>query len=306
MKKYVFLFLIIALLSACEKQLEINVYDNYQPKLGINSIFSADSTFKVWVYKSAAPGTFSKDDFITNATVTLYEDGNMLEQLSLATDSIVGYYVSTHKARSGHVYRIEAEADGLHAWAVDSVPETPVFEVKDIVILDSSVHVFTDSLNRINKDISFKARVTLEIPSTTDYYYIFSGYNYYVGSKQSFDFYSNFDMTNRNVQFDLVGNLSDMYASALLYTPDYYQPGNLLVSFEFTTEVVTSDDTGKLYFEVAKLSKDLYEFYTSLSLYQSTQGNPFVEPVNVRVNVHDGLGLFAAYSMAIDSVEINF
>ncbi len=306
MKRFVFIFVFITfLLSACYKDINIYDQDNYEPKLGISSVFTKDSTFLVWVYKSAIPGRFTKDNFLDNAIVKLYEDGNFVEQLSYVLLGSYGYYQSTSIAREGHVYRIEVEALNKNAWAQDSVPSKPDFVIKDILIKDTVVYsgYFKDT-NQLWLD----AEVVLRLINTSDYYYAFAGYGYSDGQKLWFDFpEQNFSRGPGGIkEFTSIIMPLGNGASGLLYTPSIYTQGDLEVDFEINATTDIANNSITLYFVVARLSKDLYDFYKSLDLYYRTTNNPFVEPVNIKVNVENGLGLFAGYSFEVDSIKINF
>lgn len=307
MKRYILILLLLSIFfSSCYK--DINLYDKntYQPKLGISGMFSVDSTIKVWIYKTASPGNFSKDNIISNATAKLYEDGNLLEQLHYVSLGNCGYYQSASVARAGHDYKIDVQADNMQAWAEDTVPAKPDFQIKGIAIKDTTI--YSGYYKPGKSQVWMDAIATISLTNTHDYYYAFAGYAFADTMKNWFRMSAISDM-------NLTGNMADMQkillpfdsgAEGLLYTPAYYKQGNVDVNFDFNAVADITHNSITLYFIVVKLSKDLYDFYKSMNMYQRTRGNPFVEPVNVRVNVHGGLGLFAGYSFSLDSIKINF
>ncbi len=305
MKRYIILFVLIAVLfSACYKDIDIFDKENYKPKLGISSIFAADSVVKAWVYRTALPGDFGKDNFLDNATVRLYEDDSLVEKMQYVSLGTYGYYQSSYLPQAGHRYKIEVEADGQVAWAEDSVPQPPVFHVKNLLIKDTSF----ESYDSTETQMWLNGVVTLELPGTRDYYYAFTGYSYTDTAKNWFSLPLNFGdrFQSGNKKFSIITLPCQEPVKAIMYTPGFYQSGDLQINFELGAFAKVENNSVTLYFVVAHLSKNLYQFYRSLETYFSTSNNPFVEPVNIRVNVNNGLGLFAGYSLGVDSIKINF
>ena len=307
MKRYIFLFVLIGILfSACYKDIDIYDKESYKPKLGISSIITADSVVIAWIYKTALPGDFGKDNFLDNATVKLYEDDSLVDNMQYVLLGTYGYYQSSYLPQAGHKYKIEVEADGQVAWAEDSIPKKPAFQIKKLLVKDSSWVIYDN--DSTHKYLFINGIATLTLTNTSDYYYAFAGYSYMDSMKNWFGFSYDSDngFQSSNKMFMSITLPIQESVKAMMYTPSFYQSGDLDVSLDFSAIADVQNSSVTLYFAVVHLSKNLYEFYKSWNIYYSTSNNPFVEPVNIRVNVHNGLGLLAGYSISVDSVKINF
>nr|HPR62055.1 hypothetical protein [Prolixibacteraceae bacterium] len=75
------LFSFILIFAACEKEIKFN-NKLIAPKLVINSFVSADSLFEATIALSkAVPGVEKPFEWIDNATVNLYANGEKVEEL---------------------------------------------------------------------------------------------------------------------------------------------------------------------------------------------------------------------------------
>ncbi len=314
MKKVWMFLLFITLLASCYK--DINLYDekDYNPKLGVNSFFYTDSVFRVYVYNSALPGEFSAANIVKGATVNIYKDGQFLEQATYKplTDSI-GYYITTVTAQNGHLYTVEISYDGKSIKAEDSLPVEPVFTVEAIDITKKNIYPNIDSTYDI--DLSFVLRLTID--NTGNPYYLIGGYT----NSQRFSYEDSVYFTTRewmhfdtqpvvpgsNGEYSVVGLPFDEYIMGVLLNPAFVTGDKINIRVSGNVFFSSLDSTSaQLHILVMKMSENMYEFFQSYELYWRSVDNPFVEPVNVRVNVDGGLGIFAGMSIAEDSVKVRF
>src|SRR5688572_16139599 len=83
-----------------------------EQKLVINALFNPDSVWTIHVSKSLPVLTPTEVPSVNNATIQLYEDGTLVEELFYGTD---GMYTSTQKPKEGKLYTIKASTPGLPA-----------------------------------------------------------------------------------------------------------------------------------------------------------------------------------------------
>ena len=297
---------IITLLSSCHKDIDVYDPNTYQPYIGIASIFAQDSLMKVWIYKTASPGNFNNSNIINDANVKLYEDQSLVGELTFEQQGDIGYYKSDIIPRAGHTYKVEVEALGQTAWAVDTLPALPEFQISEVRIIDtmSEYYYIEKGSNLLYVDID----VNLVLLETNNYFYAFAAYsdvysvNYWYYLREDDDFVSLDKEQFQKISIPVLDGYNNFY----LYKPKFYETGDILITFPITGIAEKIGDSKKINFVVAKLSKTLYDFYISYDLYFRTMYNPFIEPVNLRMNVNNGLGLFAGFSYRDTSYIIRF
>lgn len=60
----------------------------------------------------------------------------------------------------------------------------------------------------------------------------------------------------------------------------------------------------KLAIHFSSISKDYYQYLSSLDKYNENDGNPFAEPTLIKTNITNGLGMLGSCSETIDTVKI--
>ncbi len=114
MKKNILTYVVISLywLTGCEKIIELKDFGNSNPKLVIYAFLHPDSTLKVSVTKSIPILESYRIEYITNATVSVYEDNQKIGNLIYS--SLNNFYYSTEiKPKKGRMYKIEVEAENF-------------------------------------------------------------------------------------------------------------------------------------------------------------------------------------------------
>jgi hypothetical protein len=60
----------------------------------------------------------------------------------------------------------------------------------------------------------------------------------------------------------------------------------------------------KYIFTLKHVSKEYYKYYSTVTLQQSTEGDPFAQPVSIFSNIEGGFGIFARYNESSAGVEL--
>jgi hypothetical protein len=59
-----------------------------------------------------------------------------------------------------------------------------------------------------------------------------------------------------------------------------------------------------IYISLSKISNEYFLYESSYQKYLSSQGSIMAQPVQVYTNIENGLGVFAGYSTATDSIQL--
>ncbi|MBN1769136.1 MAG: DUF4249 domain-containing protein [Prolixibacteraceae bacterium] len=158
MAKYVILTIALSVvLNACMKEVEFDE-KIIESKLVVNGFVCADSLIKVQLAVShPITGVQKRTEWIDNATIKLYIDGEFSEELqnvkieyneeefydnysNSSADMPESEYQSiTTIAQAGKIYKIEIECDGFEmAWAETTIPEKVIIdtvrtEIKEVI-----------------------------------------------------------------------------------------------------------------------------------------------------------------------------
>ncbi len=327
MKKSILIIIsIIFVATSCQKTLNIEVEDK-EKKIVINGILYPDSIVKVNI--SRGLGVLEEDtgnsQFLNKATAKLYENNNYIE--TLVFDSI-GFYHSTIIPDVSKNYKLEVESDGLEkavgtAEFIKSVP----FTISDMeyFIVDSTVTITTTSrqnwdeifepFDTTYQDVVFNCKLNIEDPASEQNFYIIEAYSYNFSTGYS---YSSFEDAEGNVYeeegiYMKESEFNNLYAyyyiennNNLIENSTFYgnrvsilqdelfngQTLNLNLDIYFTTF-----DLQPIYIKIYSIPKDYINYVKSEDKYYQANGNPFAQPVNVFSNIENGFGIFTAFGL---------
>ena len=299
MKSQIILLLaFIGLLSvSCEKEVPVDLPDS-KNKLVMNCIMNEDSVFMVLV--SRTKKLYVDDNAntnITNATVSIYENGVFVENLLHDT---AGVYISkTFKPKVGNTYKVAISCEGY----ADAYAEEQL--IKQAVVSDFN---WKDSSMVRNDGIYSKLSFFIDDPSASSNYYevevISSGYYYIVGFDSSGQTYIDSILyvyplnmlilddvlKENNQEVDITSG--DFQTSNLQFSDKSFNGSKYKIDLYLNSNNHGMNDT--LLISVKSVSKSYYE-YKRTALQQNNTG-PFSEPVRVYSNVTGGVGILGSYS----------
>jgi hypothetical protein len=269
--------------SACkdfwEPRSVVTNLPEHQPLLVINSFINPDSVLEVFVSKSnafLAPPSF----LINNATVTIFESGNPVELFQIRQGT---YRAANHKPRIGASYELRVSADGF-------MPVSSTATIPSPIKIDSVVV----TKNRID----FKTNLTLffQDPPGEDNYYQLLLYSIERSVENDTLLavigFSSSDAVLRNPEDfeDESDYYDDAFFDDALFDGDFY---DLDISFHIHSEPI------QMFVVLLTTSESYYNFRKSVEQQNTTEDNPFAEPVPIYTNIENGLGVFASYSSSI-------
>lgn len=280
-------FLLIMLISSCEKDFNIN-QKGVSNEMAVNSLFNDGTRVQVFLtqpYPAGAPG--NNITAITNARMELYENNvfkEVMQYVPSDTQNAFGSYLSVLLPQQGKTYTIKTTAPGYaEAVATDTVPVAAQLITSGLqkYVLNTSKPtgvvnlVFRDdpavqNYYRINVWINGTEKI-INKPGDTSYVY--------QSNAQRVQVISPVSDTVRDGDFFLFsdkgfnGQEKTLQLSFPAINPYYYV--NMNVSVELHT-----------------VSYSHYEYFKTLNLWRGTNSSD--EPVFIYSNVNNGFGDFVA------------
>jgi len=269
---------------SCERIIDVDA-EIKDPKLVMNSQFVKDSTWRIYIGQSLSVIDQEQLSGKEGATVDIYENGILLENL---TDVGDGYYEGTTSPSLGAEYTCKASLDKFEPIeASDELPPNTSVSFVDsarVSYLGEDYMEFTfDVDNSPNQD------------------------NYYSFSVEYFD-----SIINNSYKLYFIPrgqgfgtNELDSYTrEAFLF--DQFSTNNttrvfLLVSYNFFLQ---NNSGHKINIIVKSLSQTGYRFLSSLNSYYNASGDFFSQPVQVYSNVENGIGIFMGSTIYSSSFDL--
>jgi hypothetical protein len=274
--KYTLLLILIATVTACEKDVKNAMFPKFVPKLVITSFVSPADTLSLIQVSTNRPlyGELGKENPLGNLSGSI-SDGEKEIQLHQGTGSM---YFSRKElsVEPGKRYSIRINNDsGLEATGTCRVPEKFDFSLR--------ADTFRVSNPSYYNPYSFFLRTTFrDEPAKENYYRIRVRYLTYNTSGADRYVTDNF-LTIENEYFtdSFVNTEGEIGIETRLYTPGKYNDSCIIKIYLMNTE------------------KSYYQYYRSLKDFTDDE-NPFQEASPVYSNIEGGLGIFTSYT--IDSL----
>ncbi len=316
--------LLLSILAAsfisCEKDIEFKG-DISDPMLVLNSMLTPDSAVTVHLSQSRfVLGESKPITPVTDATVSLFVNGDLKEQLTHVAN---GIYKGIYFPMPGDEITIGAVADGHDRIETHSViPKAPNVAVNDsTVTFTESEHNSSMPSNSVYKITYRNMQVQLQLTDAADeenYYYIKATRNYYregelltswpVELKLSEVLKNNVDGGGFIFE-ELFGDEGGSGRADNLFSDLLVNGKDILFDFSFQDTVDTGTYvngekiegeevvTVEYIIEIAQISKDLYQYVISGSKAASAKDyGPFTEPVQVHTNIKNGIGILGTYT----------
>ena len=299
--KYISIWLIVFSSASCTKELP---FPDVQadPELVVNSLFSPEGELIVHVSQSCHLANLKCElNFVDNATVSLLdESGGIIGNLEHVSEGV--YTLSNNPIEYGKEYQVEVSANNTFLKSITSksyVPASVKSKVLDI------------AEKEIGGYLTWAFDVEIEDDPAVDNYYVITGEadvvldpdnetasetnGYLEPLMKHFSDDPNSDNNEIAFAIDFVP-----YPLKAVYLTDKHFNGK---TYKTTvginvTELMYSGAVGKLISEiqVQSVSKEMYEYLTSIEEKNLRIADPFSEPVQVYSNIDNGIGIFAGYA----------
>lgn len=299
------IFVIVGLMyQSCLAPVELDLPDS-SSKLVVVSNFSDDAPFRIIVSKNRSFDDANHSAYVSNALVGLYHNGELLEILPYnpfnETEAEPGYVSRIH-AEIGKWYEIRVSAPGfLPVSSFGFIPPPSLFSSSQINAGTTEPGSQVPSNYWVSLDI--------EDPVGVDNYYHLILYQ---------------ELHEIIVQDDVVETKIHRFGPLKMYNQSldgkvkfYIQNRSTFLTdrsfdgkkqrFTFNTyldRVPVKGSYGKIIIELRTVSKDYYDYYLTIKKKFDNQGNPLAEPIIDFTNIENGFGVFAGFSVVIDSIDL--
>ena len=290
------------LCNSCAKDIDVS-FEDFKPQLVINGIFTSDSYWEVDITNSRnILNNESSIDDVKDAHVVI-TDLNTLEETTLFYSEDRGAYTAEVNPAAYGSYKIEVDhPDFDSASARNDVPsKIEVVELDTSTVMFEGEETLRIDFNILDNKLEDNFYVWDLIQSDSDASDI-------LPSSEA-DLYS--DDSNSEVvnDRDLFGQskifIQDNNFNGTQYSTSFLSLGNRYGNAENVDPITGNPKDVKLQLRILTVSKELFEYLKSVeTFYQSNNTNTSsVNPVDIKSNVENGLGIFGAYELTL--IDIN-
>ena len=290
---------LILLLISCEQEKTIEFEVPFTDKsLVLYGFITPSEPVSVQVNKTVPPiHDIPTDDKVTDATVFLYENDNFIEEL-ITDDGEIYRSPSDFLPQAGGIYTVEVQApDYLTISGTDTIPAKITLNIDDLMFNVDSSRAFTTA--SFIDPLFTKNYYGVRIENYQDEALLGGGT---FGGEYSFEAAA--DDRCKQVSLYLPDTIRHQGFSDICFNGQ-----EVLFDFNFRNTPSFS-----LEFEEVFVDKRVITLYThthtllkysqSVSDYNDTFGDPFLEQSQIWSNIKNGHGVFCAYNQ--DSISINF
>jgi hypothetical protein len=330
-KYYLLPGLISLTLWACESYFDDFKYDKKNSKIVVNAILQPDSLIRVNVCSSKTYNPPLASKILTNATVTLYKDGESLGNLIYTEEG--NYILPNLYPFSGSTYKIEVVAEGYKSvWAETKIPTpAPITNVNISTVKKRS----DPDCTSCSPETMIQYLVTLDISQTQS-----SWFSTAISLRQYNILYDDYECVPRQIKTEDGITTYDSCFYNTIDTIGFYNSYPKIISDSRFVKFIKADGeyeigdnteidksgnkfylsaehsnateiTFDLYLPEWNLDNNnnneaaiwadwydeaLYKFFYSKAQDYETDEDPFAEKVSIYSNVNNGLGLFGSAS----------
>lgn len=298
---YLFIIFFVICLYSCEKVIEIEIPE-VKPSLVVNSIFSPDSLLKVQISSSNYIYD-SSENYINDAIVELYLEGNLIENLE---NSGNGFYKSISKPIDLKNYQIKVK----HSDYDEVSSESYIPEKVEIKSLKNTFNSYRDMYGDYCHQLEI---IFIDPPETENFYEI----KLYIDSLKDW-FWSHDDTIVYKSEF-LYFNTNDIVLNSEI---DFSQNNNMVF---FSDELINGEEKSiilnykfssfpsdepidtlfNLFVQFNSTSKEYFEYEESYYNFMNTLSYLYIPEYNYQVisNIENGFGVFAGYNQYSDTLK---
>lgn len=316
--KYFYLLpLLISLLAACEKNVEIEI-DEIDPLIVMNGLLKADSSVEIALSRTRHILDNKQITGLSDATVTIRDEHGNTAVLQFGEKQ--NYTSHDMKITRGEKYTVTASSEGFYnASAFCVIPETVPIKYIDTVSTYSEWG---------EKRIDFS--LAIDDPADQINYYMLS-VNAYVKSsyfdiverwdtvyvdpvKDTVIFGWVFDTTEISLSRvepvwieseDLAIDLWEYNSNNAFFSDKIFDGRTYTLEGSFYTWFLwDATDSSTIYFNLKSVDEHYYKYVQTREDHYYAKDNPFAVPVVVHSNIENGLGILGGLSSAVDSMRM--
>lgn len=280
--------------SACELVVPVELPDQ-EPKLTLNALVAVDSM--VYVQATQSKTMVSGDDNkdfppLPDATIDLYEGDQKIE--TLMYDASVERYMATTHLSPKTTYTLKASAPGLDP--VEASTTIPEQRAIDNVTLERNAKT-VDGEARAHLSFEFQ-----DPGNEENYYKVLITLRDQFGGEYRTCFYTKDLSINGNI--DGLEIETDQQFCDIVSFDDQLFDGKKKTIDLYINEQILSNGIDRVTLYLVNVNRDMALYEQSSVLQQNNQGNPFAEPVFVYNNVIGGFGIFGAFNLTREFMDL--
>lgn len=280
MKKYIIIIFALALLSACQKEFQVD-NSKYEPKLVVNNLFQQNTPFEVRVSHSVNVYDTINPEYVSTAVVKLYINGQYTETLSPFGN---GYYSAVSIPEPSKTYRLQVSNTGFKDAEAENTLPNPV-QISDWYYIDST---YQDA----NGDYYGELSLTINDPAEENNYLL--SLEFYDVVTASYLNLGTFSSDDQSLNQNLAKRLDN---GEYLFTDNLFNGKKKVILLKVPSGFYQTQPNYLL--KLFSLSKDAY-FYAYT---KPTGGLNGFNNSPVYTNVKNGLGIFAGRSLFVDTIR---
>ncbi|MBI5914999.1 MAG: DUF4249 domain-containing protein [Bacteroidetes bacterium] len=304
--RLLFSFFAFSLFCSCEDVVDLPVQGS--PKLVVFSNFS-DKSLEVYVYKTQSVLTEGPTEYIQDAEVEVYTDGNLIETLELevpvGSKKLPPFYKTKNLVPVfDKEYTIMVRVDGFQPISAKNSIPTPVpIESVDF----SNTVVENEDFNLV---VNFNVAVTLKDPSNIANFYHLKFHQeltpYMVGMSGDTVFGESYLAFPSAIQAMDANTPVFKYVSDQSFLMDDIQFDGTFVTLSFSGQYTFDPKKfvpGRFLVELRTVSEAYYLYHYTLNK-QNQNNNPLGDGVVVYNNIENGVGNFSGFTSTFNSFKL--
>lgn len=306
------IFIFLAVITSCEKAFDVNaIAEGAAQQLVVVSSFTPDREIQVYVSTSQSILTDKPVEYVDNAIVELYRKEELLAQLQFSEEkdkisNLPFYSAGDFQPQVGIKYTITVDVPGFETITAHSQIPTPI----QLVSAEITDLQFFEPLAEKQTTVRYNVSVAFEDPSMVENYY-------HINLLQQF---RPFDILEQDTLYfqeetwpvlfsnQMNTNFQVAHIGGGLLLKDEGFDGQTIrreLPIEFTY-LPTRNELGKLFIELRAVSKEYYQYFSTISRQEGVSDTPFSDPVIVYDNINGGQGVFAGFSTSSDSLAVGY
>jgi hypothetical protein len=303
---YIILLTSLGLLHSCEEPLETDL--NNSSRLVIYSNFTSDTDLHVSVTKTRSYLTQSPIEYISNATVFVFEGGNLIESLEFVAENPLNGKAPYYRSRKlmpqpDLVYTIKVIVPGYKTvTATNSIPKAIQIETME----------FSNEISdapKMESQVDFNLNLTINDPAIGSNFYHLVFYQEFIPFSISPE---GDTLQNPVILFPVSAQANDPTTplvthydkKSYLLKDESFNGKKIFLSFEGSYTFKKSQFIpGNFLVELRTVSEDYYLYYATVSR-QVLAVHPLAESVVIYKNIENGEGIFAGFSSSFNSSRL--
>jgi hypothetical protein len=274
---------IFLLFFSCVKDLNINISGGDNQYV-VNATLCPDSAISLVLSKSKNILDETKNEFINNAIIYIYESNILIDTLKNSSN---GLYLSNIKPSIGKPYTIKVEAgNAVLIEAADSIPERIAIQNIDTFVVNT------------NKSRLLNCALNISDPLEMSNYYLIKVFS---SDKASSNDKHIQKLTCYDPMIMNVDVIDTLAGGSIIFFNDSKFNGkthSVLISMVYPVNKI-------VYFQLWSISHSFFNYCHSIASNRTNNSSLFNEKTQIKSNIKGGLGIMGAYCISTDSISIN-